>query len=155
VWWPAHDRARRPPRGSCVARGAGEQWVLSLPPQVRYLLAWRHDLCTAVAGVLHRAVQRHLRSWARTRGLGDARSGAVIVVQRFGGALNLNVHFHALMLDGVFVRARLSREGLDDDGELRGALLRRLLPRPRLVRRGAAASAQVAANSVRKAGSIN
>jgi Putative transposase len=82
----------------------GVEWVLSLPPGVRYLLAWRHDLCTAVAGVLHRAVHRHLRSWARTRGLGDARSGAVIVVQRFGGALNLNVHFHALVLDGVFAR---------------------------------------------------
>jgi hypothetical protein len=26
----------------------------------------------------------------------------VIVVQRFGGALNLNVHLHALVLDGVF-----------------------------------------------------
>jgi hypothetical protein len=27
------------------------------------------------------------------------------VVQRFGGALNLNVHFHALVLEGVFARA--------------------------------------------------
>jgi Transposase zinc-binding domain len=36
------------------------QWVLTLPPRVRYALAWRHDLCTAVAGVLFRAVQRHL-----------------------------------------------------------------------------------------------
>ena len=79
--------------------------VLSLPPGVRYLLAWRHDLCTAVAGVLYRAVHRHVRSWAQTQGLGDARSGAVIVVQRFGGALNLNVHLHALVLDGVFARA--------------------------------------------------
>jgi len=25
-------------------------------------------------------------------------------VQRFGGALNLNIHFHSLMIDGVFVR---------------------------------------------------
>lgn len=81
------------------------QWVLSLPPRVRYALAWRHDLCTAVAGVLFGAVHRHLRSGARARGLGDARSGAVIIVQRFGGALNLNVHFHALVLDGVFARA--------------------------------------------------
>ena len=124
------------------------QWVLTLPPRVRYVLAWRHELCTAVAGVLHRAVHRHLRAWARTRALGEARSGAVIVVQRFGGALNLNVHFHALVLDGVFarargagrlrfhrapaptaadvadvlaaivpgVRARLARQGFDDDG---------------------------------------
>ena len=81
------------------------QWVLTVPLRVRYVLAWHHDLCTAVAGVLHRAVHRHLRSWARTRGLGDARSGAVIVVQRFGGALNLNIHLHALVLDGVFARA--------------------------------------------------
>ena len=32
----------------------------------------------------------------------DGRSGAVAVIQRFGGALNLNVHVHALVLDGVF-----------------------------------------------------
>ena len=33
------------------------------------------------------------------------------MIQRFGGALNLNVHFHALVLDGVFAR--------DDAGALR------------------------------------
>jgi hypothetical protein len=76
------DRAGGPPRGPRVARGTSQAWALSLPPLVRYGLAWRHDLCTAVAGVLHRAVHRHLGSWAHTRGLGDARSEAVIVVQR-------------------------------------------------------------------------
>ena len=30
--------------------------------------------------------------------------GAVTFVQRFGDALNLNVHFHMLALDGVYVR---------------------------------------------------
>ena len=34
----------------------------------------------------------------------DGRGGAVAVIQRFGGALNLNVHIHALVLDGVFAR---------------------------------------------------
>ena len=34
----------------------------------------------------------------------DGRSGAVAIVQRFGGALNLNVRFHARVLDGVFAR---------------------------------------------------
>jgi hypothetical protein len=63
------------------------KWVLSMPIRVSYLLAWRHDLCTAVAGGLYRAVQRHLQPWAETRRLGEARSGAVIVMQRFGGAL--------------------------------------------------------------------
>jgi hypothetical protein len=28
------------------------------------------------------------------------------LIQRFGGALNLNVHFHMLFLDGVYVDAR-------------------------------------------------
>ena len=36
------------------------------------------------------------------RGVGPGRGGAVVVIRRFGGALNLNVHFHALVLDGVF-----------------------------------------------------
>ena len=32
-----------------------------------------------------------------------ARTGAVTLIQRFGGALNLNIHFHMLFLDGVYV----------------------------------------------------
>ena len=81
------------------------QWVLSLPPRIRYLLAWRHDVCKAVVRVLLREVNRHLRDRARACGLPDPRGGAVAIVQRFGGALNLNVHMHALVLDGVFARA--------------------------------------------------
>ena len=42
-----------------------------------------------------------LRRRARRAGIADGRSGAVAIVQRFGGALNLNVHLHALVLDGV------------------------------------------------------
>lgn len=32
-----------------------------------------------------------------------AQAGAVTLIQRFGSALNLNVHFHMLFLDGVYV----------------------------------------------------
>jgi hypothetical protein len=32
-----------------------------------------------------------------------ARTGAVTLIQRFGGALNLNIHLHMLFLDGVYV----------------------------------------------------
>ncbi len=80
-------------------------WVLSLPYQLRYLLAWDHDLCRAVAGVFLRAVFRVLRERARDEGVEGGRGGAVVVLQRFGGALNLNVHLHALVLDGVFAPA--------------------------------------------------
>jgi hypothetical protein len=80
------------------------QWVLSLPHRLRYRLAWDHTLCRAVVGRTMRAILGFLRRRARAEGVMDGRSGAVVIVQRFGGALNLNVHFHALVLDGVFAR---------------------------------------------------
>ena len=30
------------------------------------------------------------------------QTGAVTLIQRFGSALNLNIHFHMLFLDGVY-----------------------------------------------------
>ncbi len=50
------------------------------------------------------AVFRLLRDQARAAGMEQPRGGAVAVIQRFGGALNLNIHIHALVLDGVFAR---------------------------------------------------
>ena len=78
------------------------QWVLSLPHRVRYLLAWDHNLCRAVVAVYLRAVLGFLRRRARRAGVTDGRGGAVAIIQRFGAALNLNIHVHALVLDGVF-----------------------------------------------------
>jgi hypothetical protein len=79
------------------------QWVVSLPHRLRYLLAWDHALCRAVTGVFVRAVLGFLRRRARQAGAHGGRSGAVAIIQRFGAALNLNVHVHALVLDGVYV----------------------------------------------------
>ncbi len=78
------------------------QWVLSLPHRLRYLLAWNHKLCRAVLGVYVRAVLGFYRRRARQNGIPDGRGGSVTVIQRFGGGLQLNVHFHSLLLDGVF-----------------------------------------------------
>jgi hypothetical protein len=36
----------------------------------------------------------------------DGQTGTVTVIQRFGSALRLNVHFHTLVLDGVFSDTR-------------------------------------------------
>ena len=78
------------------------QWVLSLPHRLRYRLAWDHRLCRAVVGCAMRAILGLLRRRAREAGVADGRSGAVTIVQRFGGALNTNIHFHTLAIDGVF-----------------------------------------------------
>jgi hypothetical protein len=81
------------------------QWVLSLPYRLRYLLAWNHDLCRAVLRVYTRALLASQRRRARRTGHCDGHFGCVTVIQRFGGGLNLNVHFHTLVLDGVFTRS--------------------------------------------------
>ncbi|HVL66868.1 MAG TPA: transposase [Vicinamibacterales bacterium] len=80
------------------------QWVLTLPHRWRYRLAWDHDLCRRVTAGFLSAVFRLLRDHARAAGLEQPRGGAVAIIQRFGGALNLNVHIHALVLDGVCPR---------------------------------------------------
>ncbi|MEX0619807.1 MAG: transposase [Pseudohongiellaceae bacterium] len=41
-----------------------------------------------------------------------ARTGAVTFIQRFGSALNLNVHFHILLLDGVYLSRAAGSESL-------------------------------------------
>ena len=88
----------------CIRQG-----VLTLPFRLRYRLAWDHDLCRSVGGIFARAVLRALRYRATWKGVTGGRSGAVMVIQRFGGALNLNVHLHALVLDGVYVKDAAGR----------------------------------------------
>ena len=77
--------------------------VLSLPFSLRYRLAYDAPLTAAVLGVFVRTVFGSPRRRARTqRGIERARCGAVTFVQRFGDALNLNIHFHSLVRDGVY-----------------------------------------------------
>jgi hypothetical protein len=55
-----------------------------------------------VLGIVYRAISIHLikkAGYSRK----TACTGAVTLIQRFGGALNLNIHFHMLFLDGVYV----------------------------------------------------
>ena len=55
-----------------------------------------------VLGIVYRAITTYITQQAGyTKVLSN--TGAVTFIQRFGGAVNLNVHFHMLFLDGVFV----------------------------------------------------
>jgi hypothetical protein len=86
------------------------QWVLSLPYRLRYLLAWDHALARAVLGVYVRVLLGFQRYRARRRGILDGRSGCVTVIQRFGSGLNLSLHFHTLLFDGVFFAGHANGE---------------------------------------------
>lgn len=74
---------RTPPRTSSIA---------SFPPS-------RADVAPALDRIFIEAVALERK---RTAGIGGCQHAAVNHVQRFGGSLNLNLHFHAIIADGVF-----------------------------------------------------
>ncbi len=78
------------------------QWVLSLPIPLRYLLASHPEMLGPVLEIVDRAISSFL---IKKAGLmrREAKTGAVTFIQRFGSAAgNLNIHFHSLVIDGVY-----------------------------------------------------
>ena len=102
------------------------QWVQSVPFALRYLFATDPAVMGQVLGIVTRAIASHLvkaagyhhetaqtgavtlieraRPCAHPAGdLRSSKSAVLPICQRFGSALNLNIHFHVLFLDGVYV----------------------------------------------------
>jgi hypothetical protein len=76
------------------------QWVLSFPSPLRCLFASRPAIRCPVLGIVYRVIAGHrIEKAGFTRK--TARTGAVTLIQRFGRAPNLNLHFHRLFLEGV------------------------------------------------------
>ncbi len=78
------------------------QWVLSLPIEIRYRLAYDGQLLSDVLAVFLRVVRGWYYRQAKAAGYKDVRAGSVTFCQRFGGAININPHFHVLELDGAY-----------------------------------------------------
>ena len=86
------------------------QWVLSLPFALRYRMAYDARLTGDVLNVFIRALFGELRRRAHEQlGVSPSQCGAVTFVQRYGDALNCNVHFHSLVIDGVYAAGEDSR----------------------------------------------
>ncbi len=77
------------------------QWVLSFPFQLRFLFASYPELMGKVLGIVYRILATHIIHKAGFT-KSTAHTGAVTLIQRWGSALNLNIHFHMLYLDGVY-----------------------------------------------------
>jgi hypothetical protein len=73
---------------------------LSLPIPLRLLLARYPSELGKVLGIIHRAISTHIVNRAGFSNK-QAKTGAVTLIQRFGSALNLNIHFHMLFLEGA------------------------------------------------------
>jgi hypothetical protein len=63
------------------------------------------DLTAKVHTIIRTTIGQYYVNQAVTRGLTRANihPGSVTFMQRFGSALNLNVHYHLLFLEGVYV----------------------------------------------------
>ncbi len=73
------------------------QYVLSVPIPLRYWMASSKKLLAKV----HKIFASEVESFYVDKGAKN-RSGSVTFVQRFGSALNLNVHFHLLQMEGAY-----------------------------------------------------
>jgi hypothetical protein len=79
------------------------QWVLTLPYPLRYRCAYDSKLTSQVLRAFVRSLFAGLRRRARSKwGVHAQQCGSITFIQRFGSALNMNVHFHALVLDGAY-----------------------------------------------------
>jgi hypothetical protein len=79
------------------------QWVVSFPMPLRFWMARNPRLATAALHIFQRILKRHYIECVKKLSTeGNLQTGSITMIQRFGGALNLNIHFHILSLDGAY-----------------------------------------------------
>lgn len=77
------------------------QYVLSVPIPLRYWMASNKKLTAKVHRILASVVEEFYTDQQTND---ETFSGSVAFVQRFGSALNLNVHFHMLQMEGSYLK---------------------------------------------------
>jgi hypothetical protein len=87
------------------------QWVLSMPVPLRYMCARNSKLQgkilrftnSVIARAIKKSVQQRLNEkYPNNKITRTLETGAVTLIQRFGGHVNLNVHFHMLHAQGAW-----------------------------------------------------
>src|SRR6266699_4800421 len=81
------------------------QWVVSVPVPLRYWMAGSQDLTAKVHTIMRTTIAQYYVNQAVQGGLERAsvHPGSVTFIQRFGSALNLNLHFHCVFMEGVYL----------------------------------------------------
>src|SRR6266536_1818939 len=81
------------------------QWVVSVPIPLRYWMASSQDLTAKVHTIIRTTIGQYYVNQAVTRGVprDQVQPGSVTFIQRFGSAINLNLHFHCVFLEGVYL----------------------------------------------------
>jgi hypothetical protein len=78
------------------------QWVVSVPVPLRSWMASSQDLTAQVHTSIRTTIGQYYVNKAVTRDLARAnvQPGSVTFIQRFGSAINLNLHFAAAFCQG-------------------------------------------------------
>ncbi len=81
------------------------QWVVSVPVPLRYWMAASQDLTAAVHTIIRTTIGQYYVNQAVPRGVprDQVQPGSVTFIQRFGSAINVNLHFHCVFIEGVYL----------------------------------------------------
>src|SRR5262249_43502445 len=81
------------------------QWVVSVPIPLRYWMASSQDLTAKVHTIIRTTIGQYYVNQAVTQGheRANVHPGSVTFIQRFGSAINLNLHFHCVFMEGVYL----------------------------------------------------
>src|ERR671924_1440957 len=81
------------------------QRVVSVPVPLRYWMASSQDLTAKVHTIIRTTIAQYYVNQAVKRGIErqQVQPGSVTFLQRFGGSLDLNLHFHVVFLEGVYL----------------------------------------------------
>jgi len=81
------------------------QWVVSVPVPLRYWMAASQELTAQVHTIIRTTIGQYYVNQAVTCGVprDQVQPGSVTFIQRFGSAINLNLHFHFVFMEGVYL----------------------------------------------------
>jgi Putative transposase/Transposase zinc-binding domain len=90
---------------SCKRRGFCPSCAVSVPVPLRYWMAGSQDLTAKVHTIIRTTIGQYYVNQAVQRGHERAtvHPGSVTFIQRFGSALNVNLHFHCVFMEGVYL----------------------------------------------------
>ncbi len=80
------------------------QWVVSVPIPLCYWMAPSRELTAQIHTIIRRTIGQYYVNQAVKQGVIRARvqPGSITFLQRFGGSINLHLHFHMIFLEGVY-----------------------------------------------------
>jgi len=81
------------------------QWVVSVPIPLRYWMSSAKELTAKIHTIIRTTISQYYVNQAVKRGVErqKVQPGSVTFIQRFGSAINLNLHFHCVFLEGVYL----------------------------------------------------